>query len=360
MPGDARTADGFAVEPIAADPWVVSSLLQKSIRRGDVDLAQRAAFTFLSLKGSAIWRRFLIVAFEDVGAGCPDTVVETVAMCSDPGVRKSAGGNVAVALHLAQLLAKAPKDRSSDYLFCAAKDHPSLYVTRRACDTASIVGRLGEVARPSLPLAERAANAWYASGIECGSELRVGKGDLPALLQIFRDLGAPSQLVDATATAAKRTREPITVLVPLIWLAAHAKPVTVAETVTPATRFVDGVPMYALDKHTRLGRDAIRRFAEENEPARKALEHHVPKPARRDAAYMAAFYADAVPVAKRLMWEGTEAVEALGTEVDFLKVGVPMEGIQPLLEVFQSNLDRLDELRAEVFVRSQHAGKAHG
>jgi hypothetical protein len=31
-------------KPISADPWVVSSLLQKSIRRGETEIAQRAAF----------------------------------------------------------------------------------------------------------------------------------------------------------------------------------------------------------------------------------------------------------------------------------------------------------------------------
>jgi replication-associated recombination protein RarA len=56
-------------EPLVADQWVVKSLLQKSIRRGEVEIAQRAALTFLSQKGSAIWRRFIIIAFEDVGAG---------------------------------------------------------------------------------------------------------------------------------------------------------------------------------------------------------------------------------------------------------------------------------------------------
>jgi hypothetical protein len=348
----ARKSQGADIEPLHADPWVINSLLQKSIRRGDIELAQRAALTFLSLKGSAIWRRLMIIAFEDVGAGCPDAVIQTVAACSDPGVRKSAGGNVAVALRLAQLLAAAPKDRSPDYIFCAAKDHPIMGVTRHACDASSLSHRLAEVARPSLALPERAAYAWYASGIECGRERRVGKGDLPALLQICRDLGAPDQLVGSTEVAAMRTREPITVMVPLVWLEAHASPVTVSETIVPPTRLADGVPMYALDKHTRLGRDAIRRFAHENDAVREVLEHHVPKHARREAAYMAAFYADAVPVAKRLVWEGTKKVEALGAEADMFKVGVPVEGIQPLLEAFRGNLDHLDKLRAEVFIRS--------
>ena len=45
---------------IAADRWVVSSLLQKSIRRGETQIAQDAAFSFMKLKGSAIWRRLMV------------------------------------------------------------------------------------------------------------------------------------------------------------------------------------------------------------------------------------------------------------------------------------------------------------
>jgi replication-associated recombination protein RarA len=59
------------IEPLVADQWVIISLLQKSIRRGEVDTAQRAAFTLFAQKGYAIWRRFMVIAFEDVGAASP-------------------------------------------------------------------------------------------------------------------------------------------------------------------------------------------------------------------------------------------------------------------------------------------------
>jgi hypothetical protein len=48
------------VEPIVAEPWIVSSLLQKWIRRGETEIAQRAALSLLKLRGSAIWRRFMV------------------------------------------------------------------------------------------------------------------------------------------------------------------------------------------------------------------------------------------------------------------------------------------------------------
>ena len=62
------------LEPLVADQWVTTSLLQKSIRRGELEMAQRAAFTLFAQKGSAIWRRFMVIAFEDVGAASPDAV----------------------------------------------------------------------------------------------------------------------------------------------------------------------------------------------------------------------------------------------------------------------------------------------
>jgi replication-associated recombination protein RarA len=82
-------------KPIAADPWVVSSLLQKSIRRGEGELAQRAAFTFFHLKGAAVWRRLMVIAFEDVGIGSVDALTPLFALNREisvcAGLRGGAG-----------------------------------------------------------------------------------------------------------------------------------------------------------------------------------------------------------------------------------------------------------------------------
>jgi hypothetical protein len=78
----------------------------------------------------------------------------------------------------------------------------------------------------------------------------------------------PEDLLAATEIAASRTREPITVMVPLIWLAAQASGETsVCDCPVPSLVQMDDVPLYALDQHTRLGREAIWRFAREK-PAR--------------------------------------------------------------------------------------------
>src|SRR5262249_23034138 len=154
--------------------------------------------------------------------------------------------------------------------------------------------------------------------------------------------------------AAARTREPITLMLPLLWLAVQeGQGQAVSDGPIPPSLIVDDVPMYALDKHTRLGREAISRFAKKNDAVRACLERCVPQARRRDAALMAAFYADAAPLAKKLEWAGAVALEALVTEADLVQSGVPMEGIEPVLSAFRANLDSLDEVRREVFLKAR-------
>jgi hypothetical protein len=142
-------------------------------------------------------------------------------------------------------------------------------------------------------------------------------------------------------------------MVPLIWLAARKSENWVCDCAVPQLVKADDVPLYALDKHTRLGREAIWRFACDNDSVRACLARFVPASQRRSAAYVAAFYVDAAPIARRLMWDQSEALEAFGIERDLLHAGVPADGIQPLLAAMRANLGHINELRAQALARSQ-------
>jgi replication-associated recombination protein RarA len=120
-----RCRERNPVAPFRADRWVTNSLLQKAIRRSEAIVAERAALTFLQQGGSAIWRRFLIIAFEDVGIACPDTVAMVVAASADSTWRKNVGGEERVAIHLARMLSEAPKSRSAEHLITTANCHPA-------------------------------------------------------------------------------------------------------------------------------------------------------------------------------------------------------------------------------------------
>ena len=59
------------------DFFVVSSLLQKSLRRGDLVLASRSAFEFLPKYSNYLWNRLLVVSAED----CSELVTGEVMAC---------------------------------------------------------------------------------------------------------------------------------------------------------------------------------------------------------------------------------------------------------------------------------------
>ena len=231
------------VEPLIADQWVIKSLLQKSIRRGEVEVAQRAALSFLTQKSSAIWRRFIIIAFEDIGAGSADVVAMTVAASTDASWRKHSGGDAMVAFRLARLLAEAPKCRSPEHLITSATHHPSAEEECRVVSTRCTDDNLAAIANNSNSLIHRALAAWCVSGIGWARD-RPAAIDLPMLLDAFRHLSVPDELVVATSIAAAKTREPITLMVPLIWLAANdAQVPTLLQAEVPWSPVLDGIPM---------------------------------------------------------------------------------------------------------------------
>jgi hypothetical protein len=199
------------------DGFDAGSVLQKAIRRGEADTARRAA-ALLILRGPAAWRRFIVIAFEDVGIGSIDALLVAVALCSDASSRSGCGGEVRVATFLAGILAEAPKDRSADYLACA-KDHPDLAEFARTVASASVKSQVCTARDEMLDLQHRAIGAYFATGFDPV----VGHGDtgdLQALLALVRALGVPDDLVAATEIVARRTREPNIVMIPLLWLAA--------------------------------------------------------------------------------------------------------------------------------------------
>jgi hypothetical protein len=341
-------------EPIVADSWIVSSLMQKSIRRGETKIAQSAALTLLKLRGSAIWQRFMVIAFEDVGVGFTDAVIKVMAASSDAALRKTCGGDARVAAYLAGLMADAPKDRSTDYLVSAAQHQPACREFDARCSLMSRNERIEVLADFAAPLEFRSVTALCLSGMRSESIRERGAGNLEELANIYRSLGGAADFVAAAVLAAKKTREPITILAPLIWLeVARGGQARVSESVMPETKLVDGIPLYAFDKHTRLGKRAIRELVGMDAPLQCFLQEFLPRARWQAAVEMAAFYADAAPVARRLEWPLSHAIESLGTEADFFKAGVPKAAIQPLQAVMTASLGKLNEIRKALWLKAR-------
>jgi hypothetical protein len=260
--------DTIADSQLLCDRWTASSALQKSIRRGDAELAQRAACTLYGSDRNTVWRRLIVIACEDIGADDLDVLLEIFQAATSIELRRQYGEAVVIAA-VVRRLAEAVKDRSADYLACAASDHPDLNAVRRFCKGTSLEKRLDLVSDVSQPLARRAVEAWYASGINPRYQNEVRGGDIHALADRYRSLGAAEELAYSVVLAAKRAREVLVVLTPLVWLEVQRSgSVSARCDPVPQAKAIAGVPLYAFDTHTRIGKRAIERLVSENKALR--------------------------------------------------------------------------------------------
>jgi hypothetical protein len=113
---------------------------------------------------------------------------------------------------------------------------------------------------------------------------------------------------------------------------------------------IDGLPLCALDEHTRTGKQAINRLVNEDGQLRACLQRFVPKSRWYSAAQHAAFYVDGALVVRRLDWPQSYALEALGIEADVGSAQVPPEGVQSLQDVIRQCLPRLNSIRQELWL----------
>lgn len=332
------------------DPWVCSSLLQKAIRRSDVELAVSAGLRLHQLRGAAIWSRLLLITVEDIGIASPSAL--SLAIQIAKMTRGQPKGDVIGTLaRLIETLALAPKCRCSDYLVSATYSHTGFEQQHCLVGRQTIEERIALSVDPSQPIVTRAIAAWFASGLNWSGESRVGTGNLPALLSGFAHAGVPEEFLSDVAYACERTRHPIAIMLPVLWAAAYSPGNSSAPRVkdfaAPPSPAIRGVPAYAYDKHTYAGKAAIGHLAVENTQVANVLSKWVPDFRARDATAMAAFYVDATPVRPHFIWQGSADLERLGREADFLNAGFPIEGIEELVEAVSANIGHLNELRSE-------------
>jgi hypothetical protein len=336
------------IDPLRCDRRLALSAMQKSIRRGDGLTAQRALATLYRDDPSSTWRRLLIIACEDVGIAALRAVVMTATRCANAKALREMGKDEAAALATARMLAEAPKDRSADLLFAVVLHDPALETMRSKCRSVSVARRLEFVADPTLSLQDRALAVWHSSGVESWGEQRVGPGDLGALIRTYAELGVPERLVQAVAVAIKKAREPSALLLPLLWLAAVGSETELLDSPLAPSGLINGIPLYALDRHTRFGRRAIKRFAQENAEIAQFLTERDWDSGDDGALRMAVFYADGALTRPTMRWRHTAELTAAGVAADFHKVHVAADVGAELVELVAAHIADLDSIRIQL------------
>jgi hypothetical protein len=331
------------------DPWAASSLLQKAIRRGEVDLAKSAASLLHRYRGVAVWRRLIIIAVEDIGIADLDLVGEVVQLATNKEVRAVLASDADLLSDVCSRLAAAPKDRSADYLMSAATLSPAALRERRRMLHLETGELLDTAANAALPLIERAVAALLAcTGAADQSRLRIAP-----LERLLASVGAPESLGSALLALTRAPTVPFVLMLPLLW-SAWQRAGGVSHIVgqnPPEPEYVGSIPLYVFDKHTAAGKQAIAIFARTNSPVRRTLARHISSSQITAVAEIAAFYADAAPVTRRLEWAEGLHLERAGLRADMIAVGCPLMGIETVTDAVRDNLADLNAIRKAVYVR---------
>ncbi|MBA2588397.1 MAG: hypothetical protein H0U98_07195 [Alphaproteobacteria bacterium] len=110
------------VTPVDLSRDILSSMLQKALRRADKTNALAAAHALIANEPGLFWRRLVGIAFEDFGHSNLGLTGLIVSVAANRSVRK-AHGDLRLASYLIDQLTLTPKDRRVDDLYMLAVAH---------------------------------------------------------------------------------------------------------------------------------------------------------------------------------------------------------------------------------------------
>lgn len=241
-------------------------------------------------------------------------------------------------------MAAAPKDRSADYLYCASTKLETAREEKAALRRLMVDELIAIAVDPAAPIFRRAIAAQLAC--KPGDDTNKSSPRLVArLLAAFPVKAVP--LNNAMIDLALKGVHPFYLTLPVIWSRwwHSGAAANVSTERLPLAEIEDGVPLYALDKHTAVGKQAIANLTRQNERVAHCLTKWVPQARRLDVAGIAVFYADGELVDRRLGWSAGRLLARAGFIADMAEVGCSMDGADEVLGSVRENIAHLNDLR---------------
>lgn len=329
--------------PMTISPGLAVALLQKSIRRGRVDLALAAANALQRVAPERLWRRLSIIAVEDVGLGDLDAVYMTIAASSQWRRLARRFGDKRLVNLVVSRLASAAKCRASDDLHVASADCPAWDRVHLELVGLPLGDLLGVVASDG-PIERRAIALRLAMGAETlTGRARRGHRHSEAVFDAMCEAGFPHTLVEISRAAYRQTGEVIAALLPLLHREFDCSEAQlVSDSFLPET-IIGGIPSWAIDGFSREGRRALVRFLTTDCATARWLRANVPPDGRLSVLRHAQFRCEAGQVKVRLVWP---TGQNLRRQADLESWPFPPEDAATLLALMRADIGILNQVRA--------------
>jgi hypothetical protein len=331
-------------EPIRGTPWVSMSLLQKALRRGQHDLAMRAAATLLRDAPDRLWGRLGCIASEDIGLGGLDAVGMTTAALAGNRLRMELGGDWAVASCIIGELSRSKKCRAADDPLMISETHPRLARERdelRGHHTRELL----DIVISSHPVQAKAVALSHALGGGRNSfALPRRRSEAMLVFDCLCEAGWPHSLVEMARLGYRRTGEMLSPLVALLFREPRGATQAAADDLPPE-QLIGEIPSWAYDLFSREGRACFARFLQTDAPSAIWLRRHV-SPGRRVAflGHMV-FRAEGGLVDHRMHWP---LADQLRREADVECSRPECVDAGEILGLVRDDISHLNEVRANV------------
>lgn len=250
-------------ELYTADKWLTTSALQKCIRRGHGQLAERYVRSGVRIDPDHTFRRLAIIALEDVGLGDLKLVATTLAILGNK-LRRRSLCEERLAVHLAAQMSRAIKSRlSCEMLSLVEYDNETGKIAER-------VSGLDAVALSNIAQSEdfgstrQLVSLWLLHGTDRLRSRQLGtiagQGQR-GLLRLLIAQSAPLIFHYIVRMGLSRCRDSLAI--PYVLLAKFADENPLLRTFCsdiPTSKLIGSYPSFAYDMHTRIGRRAIKQL----------------------------------------------------------------------------------------------------
>lgn len=327
------------VAALPRDRWLLTSLLQKAIRRGSVDYAVAAAYCLVALEPDYVASRLSVIAYEDIGVAAVPTLLWTK-----------------------QVAATIPVRTACDIICLTDCSTES----RRYADELARRGLAEWIATATattLPLIKRAVAWRFVLGLGAGGirPNRTGdNGRKRALAAVGEAMQLPMGLVAAihAGTGTHNLHAGLALAHELLYSTPEMV-VRRSNKLPVPGRLAGGVMLCALDMYTRAGRLAYRRVLSSAPRLAAILHRDAPHGDPVECVGMLMFHIEGSLLSRRIESPASSAVQAEVENAEAIGVGFESpEGVLKVRRWLRHHQTLIDAARERVIHTVHNASSA--
>lgn len=332
-----------------SEKWILSSALQKSIRRGLGVQAVSVAYCLHRIDQSYLRRRLPIIALEDIGLGDIGTCLDVIAICTTHHYwQQNVERTIA---YMVLEMAKAKKSRAACDSLCWSsvdRDGKKLRERLQRLNTKDLVDHL---VNPDNIFVERILCARILNEqIHVRREWQTRKQpDCDWLDRVASELNLPAELLKLSRYAKTITAMACTL--PVVFHVAGKSNTKVGKPFPRSSELWGGVLLGSLDQYTKLGRIAISEMVNQSPDLQKFANYKVRTANPIIAIRLCLFQIESACLEHYLSSPGLDEITAGSERAELIAVGVEAQDHHELARLLFYHADSLADTRKAVLNR---------